>query len=281
MESTWSMDFISQDDFYTHVKNTVESYRSGMRSFNMEIFNSNTVDPIKLILDKSIYQKDWKTIVSDEVLRQRDKGNNNSIGYFHQNIFRYIDNCEVPHAGWDVIYRNPDGIDIGDGTIVSTVYVEMKNKHNTMNSASAARTYTKAQKQLLEDDDSACFLVEAIAKCSQNVPWSVSIDKERRSHKLIRRVSIDRFFEIVTGDEKAFWKVCQALPETIDRVVAEMNASPVPYDTVYDELAALGDGSGGGFINALYLLGFSTYNGFGKIEHDEADLPPTLPLDLT
>lgn len=30
-----------------------------------------------------------------------------------------------------------------DGDIVHTIYVEMKNKHNTMNSASSAKTYIK------------------------------------------------------------------------------------------------------------------------------------------
>lgn len=40
----------------------------------------------------------------------------------------------------------------------------MKNKHNTMNSAAAGKTFIKMQSQLLKDDDCACFLVEAIAK---------------------------------------------------------------------------------------------------------------------
>lgn len=273
MSSTWSLDFISQDDFYKHVKSTVESYRLGMKSFDIELFNSNTVDPIKLILDKSIYQKEWQAIVSDEVLRQRDKGNNNSIGYFHQNIFSYIDSCEVPQTGWDVIYRNPDGIDIGDGTTVSTVYVEMKNKHNTMNSASAAKTYSKMQQQLLEDDDSACFLVEAIAKKSQNISWGASVDGQHKSHRLIRRVSMDQFFKIVTGDDLAFWKVCHALPETIEKVIADLDTAPVPYDTVYDELVDIGNDTGRGFVDALYLLGFSSYIGFGDIQYEETELP--------
>lgn len=273
MNRSWNLSFISEEDFNEHVKRTVESYRAGMKPFDAELFNSNTIDPIKLLLDKSIYRKDWKTIISDEVFRQRDKGNNNSIGYFHQNIFRYIDTCEVPQAGWDVIVRNPDGIDIGNGTIVSTVYVEMKNKHNTMNSASAARTYAKAQKQLLEDDDSACFLVEAIAKQSQNIPWAVSVDGERKSHKLIRRVSMDQFFKIVTGDEYAFWKVCHALPEAINKAINDLDDPPVPFDTVYDELQEIGRDTERGFIGALYLLGFSSYLGFGDIHVEEIDFP--------
>ncbi len=83
-----------------------------------------------------------------QVFRQRDKSNNNDIGYFHQNMFSYFDGCEVPQAGWDVIYRNPDGIVMPDGDVVHTLYVEMKNKHNTMNSASSAKTYIKMQSQL-------------------------------------------------------------------------------------------------------------------------------------
>ncbi|MFR5068672.1 MAG: Eco47II family restriction endonuclease [Eubacteriales bacterium] len=52
---------------------------------------------------------------------------------------------------------------------VHTVYVEMKNKHNTMNSASAGKTFIKMQNQLLNDDDCACFLVEAIAQRSPRI----------------------------------------------------------------------------------------------------------------
>lgn len=262
MSSTWDLEFITEDDFHRHVKNTVAAYQSGLKSYDLELFNKNTIDPIKLLLDKSIYQQDWQSVIASEIFRQRDKGNNNTIGYFHQNIFRYIDRCEVPYKGWDVIYRNSDGIDIGDGLTVSTVYVEMKNKHNTMNSASEAKTYNTAQQQLLDDDEGAVFLVEAIARQSQNVAWNAKIDGRQKSHKLIRRVSIDQFYKIVTGDDRAFWKVCQALPPMIDRVIGEMHTSPVPTDTVYDELEALGKSLNGSFTDALYQLGFSSYLGF-------------------
>lgn len=81
---------------------------------------------------------------------------------FCASFVSYFKGCKVPQAGWDVIYRKPDG------DIVHTIYVEMKNKHNTMNSTFSAKTYIKMQGQILEDDDCACLLVEAIAKKSQN-----------------------------------------------------------------------------------------------------------------
>lgn len=272
MNDTWNIDFISKEDFYQHVANTVDSYRLGMTSFDVTIFNSNTIDPIKLLLDKSIYKKEWQEVIEDEIFRQRDKSNNNYIGYFHQNLFRYINNCEVPQAGWDVIYRNPEGIDIGEGINVDSIYVEMKNKHNTMNSASSQKTYAKAQKQLLEDDASACFLVEAIAKRSQNIPWAVSVDGQSKSHKLIRRVSMDQFLALITGDSLAFYKICMVLPSAIDAAVNALGKEVLPHDSVYDELVDIGNESGKGFIDALYLLGFSSYTGFSQVDYEEVDL---------
>lgn len=75
--------------------------------------------------------------------------------------------------------------------MVHTIYVEMKNKHNTMNSASTGKTYMKMQNQLLNDDDCVCFLVEAIAQKSQNITWNPTVDGKKISHKRIRRVSLD------------------------------------------------------------------------------------------
>ena len=162
----WNLKFISEEELVKHVKFTILKYGEKLESYDLKKFNSNLIDPIKLIFDKTVYRSSWEEIVKNEIFRQRDKSNNNDIGYFHQNIFSYFDGCEVPNSGWDVIYRNPKGIKMPDGEIVHTVYVEMKNKHNTMNSASSSKTYIKMQSQILDDDDCACFLVEAIAKRS-------------------------------------------------------------------------------------------------------------------
>ena len=104
----------------------------------------------------------------------------------------------------------------------------MKNKHNTMNSASSAKTYIKMQGQILEDDDCACLLVEAIAKKSQNIKWSTKVDGKNVQHRLIRRVSMDQFYAILTGEEDAFYKMCMALPEVINSVVNEEGGVEVP-----------------------------------------------------
>ncbi|MBO4779689.1 MAG: Eco47II family restriction endonuclease, partial [Selenomonadaceae bacterium] len=160
-----------------------------------------------------------------------------------------------------VVFKKTDGIEI-DGEKISTVYVEMKNKHNTMNSSSSAKTYMKMQGQLLSDNNCACFLVEIIAKRSQNIPWIISLDGQRQQHRRIRRVSIDKFYELVTGEADAFYNLCMELPEKIKQSVIENGSALVPQDTVFAELK---NSSTGSFELALYMLGFESYFGFNGI----------------
>ncbi len=269
----WELSFIEEDDLLEHVKHTIQKYGDKLKSFDLKRFNKNIVDPIKLIFDKTVYQASWEETISNEIFRQRDKSNNNDIGYFHQRIFNYIANCHVPdngqEGGWDVIYRHPDGIALPDGSVVHTIYVEMKNKHNTMNSSAAGKTFIKMQNQLLKDDDCACFLVEAIAKKSQNIKWETTVDKTSVSHKLIRRVSIDAFYALVTGDDTAFYKLCMVLPSVIQRVVNTEGNSLIPHDTVFEELQQKAREMGMGsddlaIAMSIYMLGFSSYKGFAS-----------------
>lgn len=269
----WNLSFISEEEFSNHVKETIAQYDKKLESFDLKRFNKNIIDPIKLIFDKTVYRSSWEEIVSNEIFRQRDKSNNNDIGYFHQRIFQYIANCQVPkngeNGGWDVIYENTNGIEIPDAGVVHKVYVEMKNKHNTMNDASAGKTFIKMQNQLLNDDDCACFLVEVIAKRSQNIKWETTVDKKKVGHKLIRRVSLDQFYALVTGQEDAFYQMCMVLPSVIEKAVEELEGTIVPHDTVIDELRALAstqniESEDLAIAMAAYMLGFSSYSGFKK-----------------
>jgi len=277
---SWPLDFISEENFMRHVAATIEKYGEKLESYDIKRFNKNIIDPIKLIFDKTVYQTSWEEMVGNEIFRQRDKSNNNDIGYFHQRIFQYIDKCRTPEngkeGGWDVIYQNEGGIRLPDGDMVHTVYVEMKNKHNTMNSASAGKTYIKMQNQLLNDDDCACFLVEAIAQRSQNVKWETTVDGKKVAHKRIRRVSIDRFYEITTGKRDAFYQMCMVLPEVIERVVKQDGAVHIPHDTVLQELKKIADMSGVdnedmAMAIAVYMLGFHSYQGFVNLTGESTD----------
>lgn len=245
----WDLDFIDRNDFKKHVSDTIKTYDNTLKGIDLHSFNSNIIDPIKLTFDSKVYRKTIEEVIENELVRQRDKTNTNAIGYFHQNLFKYIDNCEVPNVGFDVIYTRPNG---------SRVYVEMKNKHNTMNSSAAQKTFLKMTTQILNDDNCDCYLVEIIAKRSQNIVWKVSLDYERVSNDHIKRVSIDKFYEEVTGDKDAFYKICKQLPIIIDEIISENNEFAVEDDTVISELRSTNPD----ILKSLYMLAFSTYEGF-------------------
>lgn len=247
----YNLGFISDSDIFNHVKDTVLQYR---RKIGLKDFNKNIIDPIKMTFDAKIYGQTMQQAIESECVRQIDKTNNNRIGYFHQYLFKFAGN------GWVVPANGKQGgFDIVNDRL--HIYVEMKNKHNTMNSSSASDTYVKMQNKILRDDKATCMLVETIAKHSQNVAWKLTINengrKETYSHDRIRRVSMDRFYEIVFNDKYAFYKLCKALPDILDDVISD-DASAKLENTVYDELDKTD------FYKSIYLLAFKTYEGFDK-----------------
>lgn len=279
----WDIDFISESDFRTHVQNTVIEYENALRSaMDLKEFNRNVIDPIKFVFDQAIYGVSWEKIIANEIVRQKDKTINNSIGYFHQKIFQYIihrEGCEieVPEngkpvfpddggmSGWDVAFKNENGIFIDGRTSVCRIYAEVKNKHNTMNGSSSARTFKKMQEQIVNDDDCACCLVEAVAKKSRNDVWK---KKGCRQNKLIRHLSIDEFYGIVTGDAHGFEKICMRLPGVIQDVIRENPINPIDIvpDNVYNEINELVNFRDPDeqmrFVRAIYSLAFGSYAGF-------------------
>lgn len=236
---TYALGFVPDEAIYAHVKETVLRYR---RLINLKEFNSNIIDPIKLTFDAHIYGKTMEEIVENESIRQIDKSNTNHIGYFHQNLFRYVGNgWEVPSTGYDVINKERH------------LFIEMKNKHNTMNSSSATAIYSRMQDTILHDDEATCILVEVIAKKSIDEKWY----NNGLSHRCIRRMSIDRFYDLVFGDSLAFYKLCKALPLILEDVLQELQINELE-NTVYEELQALSPN----ISNSLYRLAFPTYEGF-------------------
>ncbi len=63
----YNLGFISNEDVFCHVKETVERYRSHI---DLKDFNKNIIDPIKLTFDAKIYGKGLEEIIEAECIRQ-------------------------------------------------------------------------------------------------------------------------------------------------------------------------------------------------------------------
>lgn len=78
----------------------------------------------------------------------------------------------------------------------------------------------------------------------------------------------------IKDGEDAFYKMCIALPKVIEKVVNEGGEDvKVPHDSVMSELCRIAkqmntDDEDLAMVLSVYLLGFSTYNGFSKVAED-------------
>ena len=244
----YNLGFISDENLFAHVKETIQKYRF---TIDLARFNQNLIDPIKLTFDSHIYNKDLRDVVESEVIRQLDKSNNNHIGYFHQNIFKLIgDGWTVPEHGYDVINE------------AQQIYVEMKNKHNTMNSSSSQKTFMRMLHTVSQSDTAICMLVEVIAKQSSNAPWKVSLDGNSIINERILKVSIDRFYHIVTGDIFAFKKLCEILPHVITDVIKTIGKENIINNSVFEELETIAPEN---LLKSIFLLAFKNYQGFDDL----------------
>lgn len=245
-KSKYKLGFLSDEVIYDYVKETVLKYST---SINLESFNKNIVDPIKLTFDAKIYGKTFEEVIETECERQIDKSNQNHLGYFHQNLFK------LAGSGWSVAEK---GFDIENKR--KHIFVEMKNKHNTMNAGSAWAVVLKMQDKLLEDPKATCILVEVIASKSQDIQWSGTF----RGYKLkgtdrIRRMSIDKFYELVFNDRFAFMRLCKALPLILDDIMIELKSETI-HNSVIEGLHKISSDT----FKSLFLLAFNRYEGFDK-----------------
>ncbi len=62
----YGLDFISDDNIFHHVKETVELYRT---QINLREFNKNIIDPIKLTFDSKVYGRSIEEIIEAECIR--------------------------------------------------------------------------------------------------------------------------------------------------------------------------------------------------------------------
>src|SRR5699024_7946653 len=87
-------------------------------------FNERIIYPINNTFDMSFKNFTKKECIEVEIDRQADKSVCNVICHFHEEMFNLIEDWHSPGSGkgFDVI--KDDG----------SIFIELKNKHNTINS---------------------------------------------------------------------------------------------------------------------------------------------------
>ncbi len=195
------VDFVSDEDFLKCVKWVCEAYPTDSEEIDMKKLQKNTIDPFKLIFDiinGELQTDEW---ISSERIRQNDKTINNRIGEFHQKLLGKVN-------GWvDLGVGDDSKVDLMKSD--KSIFIELKNKFNTMNSDSTDKCRDKLEMAVRNNPKVKAYWAFLVSKNgdSGDIIWK----KGGKSDERIRKVWGSKVYELVTGDPKALEKTWKAL----------------------------------------------------------------------
>ncbi|AFS77874.1 type-2 restriction enzyme Sau96I [Gottschalkia acidurici 9a] len=243
----------------THLFNCLidlhKTYVSCKNNMTLSKFYKNKIDPIKLQFDMTFNNLNLEEYINLEVTRQNDKTISNAIGHFHQELLGGISGLESLGVGGGCDIRSLD----------NTIFAEIKNKHNTMNSSSQESTYQKLIKFADEYPNATCYLVEIIATQSQDIQWQGTFNGTYYSHPKVRRISADRFYALVTGKQNAFYELCSAIPKATQILlsnIAQQNNDVLNQNAVLSSLIQRSNNNNVDILTQIMKDNFTNYYGF-------------------
>ncbi|ALT68257.1 Eco47II family restriction endonuclease [Methanobrevibacter millerae] len=208
------VEFVSDEDFLECVRKVVDSYQTldeNITPTSILTESKNTIDEFKTIFDVCVNQISFDEWSKIELTRQQDKTINNKIGEFHQELLGKVN-------GWV-------DLGVGDETEIdlkkedNTVFIELKNKYNTMNSSSEKTCREKLEKVIEKYPDATAYWAYVISKNykSECRVWKY----QQREDERIKRISGDRLYAMITGDSQALEKTFDAIPKAIVEILSE------------------------------------------------------------
>jgi hypothetical protein len=197
--------YISDDHLLKCIANLYKSYLKAKSIVSKKNFYSNKVDTIKLTFDSNFNNINEESLIQAEILRQIDKSINNSIGTFHEQVLGGIPGYEVGVlSGFDIKATD------------DTLFADIKNKHNTMNSSSSEALFQKLARYADSYKKAKCYWVQILAKSSFYELWSGEINGKEYSHSRVYKISGDQFYALLTGMDDALFQLYKALPNAIN-----------------------------------------------------------------
>lgn len=239
------VDFVSDDHLLKCIENLHVSYLKAKADVSKKKFYSNKIDTIKLTFDSRFNDIDEENIIELEILRQIDKSINNSIGTFHEQVLGGIKGYEVGNlSGFDIKAED------------DTLFADIKNKHNTMNSSSAESLFQKL----------ARFADNYKAKGSFNEHWRGDINGKEYSHSRVFKISGDRFYAILSNQDDAFLQLYKALPIAIKDYLQGIKAKDeINENSIFEDIKESSNKKERNILEQITFENYSYYLGFDKL----------------
>ncbi|CAM3386871.1 Eco47II family restriction endonuclease [Empedobacter stercoris] len=249
------VNFISDEHLLNCVENLHKSYLKAKNNISKKSFYTNKVDTIKLTFDAKFNDINEEDLIQSEILRQIDKSINNSIGTFHEQILGGIESYEVGKlSGFDIKATD------------NTLFADIKNKHNTMNSSSAEALFQKLARYADDYKKAKCYWVQILAKSSFNEHWKGEINGKEYSHSRVFKISGDQFYALLSGQNDALFQLYKALPIAINDYLNSIEkGKSVKKNSALDEITSETEKSKRSILNQITFENYSYYLGFDKL----------------
>ena len=249
------LSFISDEHLLKCVENLHKSYLKAKANVSKKKFYKNKIDTIKLTFDSKFNNLDEETLIKTEINRQIDKSINNSIGTFHEEILEGIEGFEMGKlSGFDI------------KAVDDTLFSDIKNKHNTMNSSSAESLFQKLATYADNYKQAKCYWVQILAKNSFNEKWFGEINGKEYSHSRVYKISGDKFYELLSGDQNAFLNLYKVLPKAVSDYLDTLENENIQDNSALEEISASSKESKRSVLNEITFENYSYYLGFDKLK---------------
>lgn len=248
--------YVSDAHLLRCIENLHKAYLRAKNNITKDRFYSNKVDTIKLTFDVKFNDISEEDLIQSEVLRQIDKSINNYIGSFHEQILGGVKGYETGHlSGFDIKAND------------NTLFADIKNKHNTMNSSSAEALFQKLARFADDYKQAKCYWVQILAKGSFHELWRGDINGKEYSHSRVYKISGDQFYKLLTGENDAFFQLYKALPVAIEDYLKSIEADEeeVVENSALEEIKSEVEKSKRSVLDQITFENYSYYFAFDKL----------------
>jgi len=245
------VNFISDDHLLKCIGNLHKAYLRSKNNITKKNFYSNKVDTIKLTFDSTFNDIEEESLIQSEILRQIDKSINNSIGIFHEQILGGISGYEVGKlSGFDIKAKD------------DSLFADIKNKHNTLNSSSAESLFQKLKNYADTYKKANCYWVQILAKGSFKELWQGEINGKEYTHSRVFKISGDQFYYLISGEENALLQLYKALPKAINEY---LSINETKKNSAIDEIKLETSISKRSILDQITFENYSYFLGFDKL----------------
>jgi len=205
------VDFVSDEHFLKCVKWVCDAYLDPSLKLDKTWLQRNGVDPFKMVFDIVVRNRNFESLMEQEKSRQYDKKSGGRIGDFHQKLLGGVN-------GWvDLGVGDESKVDLKKED--NTIFIELKNKHNTVNSDSLNSVRQKLEKITKDFPKSVAYWAFVIEKngTSGESEWIYLGDNNPK----LKKIWGSKLYELITGKQDALEKTWMALPIAIKDILKD------------------------------------------------------------